>query len=413
MVNLVLLVAASMSADPIQAVLINQTDNINRETWSLTSMDAGSSSKTPWKISKTRLHGGKQEGVDVVEIDNGRLRIVVVPTRGMGIWSVHDGDVRIGWDSPVKEIVHPSFVSLPSRGGLGWLEGFGEFLCRCGLENNGHPGKDTIKDNTGAESSTDLTLHGKQAYLPAERVEISIDRDAPHSIKLRGIVPERMMHGPKFRLETEITTEPGSRSFRIKDRIVNESASPAEYQILYHTNFGSPLLEEGSVCLAPAKKVTPFNDRAAEGDVKQYAIFAGPTAGFVEQVFCIESYADEKGTTVAALINKAKNRAVSIAYQTAHLPYLTLWKNTTSIEDGYVTGIEPGTNYPYNRNLERRAGRVPKLAGKESKEIELEFTIHSGEKEVRQLTSEIAAIQANRPCEVATRPNPPKAEPEK
>jgi hypothetical protein len=410
MLNLVLIISASISAEPIQAVLINRADNINQEKWSLSSKDAGTSSKTPWKITKTRLHGGKQEGVDIVEIDNGRLRIVVVPTRGMGIWSVHDGDVRIGWDSPVKEIVHPSLVSLPSRGGLGWLDGFGEFLCRCGLENNGHPGKDTIKDNTGAESSTDLTLHGKQAYLPAEHVEVKIDRDAPHTIRLKGIVPERMMHGPKFRLETEISTDPDSPAFRIKDRIVNESASPTEYQILYHTNFGTPLLEEGSECLVAARKVIPFNERAAEGDVKQYATFAGPSAGFVEQVFCIEPYSDSNGQTIAALVNKAKNRAVSINYQTGDLPFLTLWKNTTSIEDGYVTGIEPGTNYPYNRNLERRAGRVPKFAGKESKEIELEFTIHSNEGEVRQLTSAIAAIKANRPCDIATRPNPPKEE---
>lgn len=410
MLTLVLIISASLSAEPIRTVLINRADNINQETWSLSSKEAGSSSKTSWKITKTRLHGGKQEGVDTVEIDNGRLRIVVIPTRGMGIWSVHDGDIRIGWDSPVKEIVHPAFVSLPSRGGLGWLEGFGEFLCRCGLENNGHPGKDTIKDNTGAESSTDLTLHGKQAYLPAEQVEVTIDRDAPYTIRLKGIVPERMMHGPKFRLETELATEPGSASFRIKDRIVNESSSPAEYQILYHTNFGVPLLEEGSECLAPARNVTPFNDRAAEGDVKQYATFAAPTSGFVEQVFCIEPYSDSSGTTIVALVNRAKNRAVSIQYQTNALPYLTLWKNTTSIDDGYVTGIEPGTNYPYNRNLERRAGRVPKLAGKESKEIELKFTVHSNEGEVGQLKSAIDAIKANRPSNIATQPNPPKPE---
>ncbi len=59
------------------------------------------------------------------------------------------------------------------------------------------------------------------------------------------------------------------------------------------------------------------------GDVKQYATFAAPTAGFVEQVFCIEPYSDSSGTTIVALVNKAKNRAVSIQYQTNALPYLT------------------------------------------------------------------------------------------
>jgi murein DD-endopeptidase MepM/ murein hydrolase activator NlpD len=52
------------------------------------------------------------------------------------------GDVYLGWNSPVKEVVHPRLINLQSRGGLGWLEGFNEWMVRCGLENNGHPGVD-------------------------------------------------------------------------------------------------------------------------------------------------------------------------------------------------------------------------------------------------------------------------------
>ena len=38
--------------------------------------------------------------------------------------------------------VHPKFVDLSVRGGLGWLTGFDEWLCRCGLAWNGPPGDD-------------------------------------------------------------------------------------------------------------------------------------------------------------------------------------------------------------------------------------------------------------------------------
>src|SRR2546425_4718770 len=34
---------------------------------------------------------------------------------------------------------HPKLINLQARGGLGWLDGFNEWLCRCGLENNGQP----------------------------------------------------------------------------------------------------------------------------------------------------------------------------------------------------------------------------------------------------------------------------------
>ena len=61
-------------------------------------------------------------------------------------------DLRLGWDSPVKEVVHPQYVHLESRGGLGWLEGFSEWVVRCGLEFAGAPGKDKFITNTGDEA---------------------------------------------------------------------------------------------------------------------------------------------------------------------------------------------------------------------------------------------------------------------
>ena len=54
--------------------------------------------------------------------------------------------------SPVEEIVHPKYIDLESRGGLGWLEGFNEWMVRCGLEFAGHPGEDTFTTNTGGEA---------------------------------------------------------------------------------------------------------------------------------------------------------------------------------------------------------------------------------------------------------------------
>jgi hypothetical protein len=52
----------------------------------------------------------------------------------MSLLKVTSGDLTLGWNSPVKEVVHPQFINLQSRGGLGWLEGFNEWMVRCGLE---------------------------------------------------------------------------------------------------------------------------------------------------------------------------------------------------------------------------------------------------------------------------------------
>jgi galactose mutarotase-like enzyme len=83
--------------------------------------------------------------------------------------------------------------------------------------------------------------------------------------------------------------------------------------------------------------------------------------------------------------NKAANSAASLRFDIHELPYLTLWKNMAAQEDGYVTGIEPGTNYPNNRRIERKHGRVPSLSSGESYYMTINFAIHVGTAEIEQV----------------------------
>jgi hypothetical protein len=119
--------------DPFRQILTSVSRNIHLDTWQTTHRDFDFKSAAPWSVQKYTLRGGRQEGVDVIVVNNGRLSFVVVPTRGMSVAKVEMGDIRLGWDSPVKEIAHPQFINLQSRGGLGWLEGFNEWMVRCGL----------------------------------------------------------------------------------------------------------------------------------------------------------------------------------------------------------------------------------------------------------------------------------------
>ncbi len=379
---------------PFRRVLASAEKGIDCGDAVVSGKDAAPGCPVSWSVSKSRLRGGKQEGVDVVTLDNGRLRIAIVPTRGMGILWVTMGDLRLGWDSPVRQVVHPAFVNLQSRGGLGWLEGFNEWLVRCGLESCGAPGTDRFPDGAGGETAVDLTLHGRIANIPAHEVEVAADLEPPYRIRVRGLVAERTFHGAKLELETEISTEPGSASFRVADAVSNRSALEQEFQLLYHVNFGRPLLEEGSRFAAPMERVTPINARAVEG-LDSFAVFAAPTPGFVEQVYCIRPRAGADGRTVAALVNRAGDRAVHMEYSTGELPYLTLWKDTAAESDGYVTGLEPGTGFPNNRGVERRHGRVPRLAPGGTRRFTIDFFLHAGRAEVGMVLQKISALQGD------------------
>jgi Domain of unknown function (DUF4432) len=400
---------AARGEEPFRKTLISISKNfypdelLSPNQRSFLSSKAAPTSKVPWSVRMVTLHGGKQEGVDLVIVDNGALTISVIPTRGMGILSVRAGDVQLGWDSPVVEVVHPKFINLQSRGGLGWLEGFSEWLCRCGMESNGHPGTDRIVNKAGEESTMELTLHGRVANLPAQELELVADREPPFRITLRGRVDERMFHGPKLELYTEISTEPGTREFRVRDVVSNRGGEEQEFQMLYHINFGPPLLEDGSTFLAPLSQVTAFNEHAAK-DVTRFDHFGAPTRSFVEQVYCLRPRADSEGNTMALIRNKAGNRGASIRFSTGELPYLTVWKNTAAKEDGYVTGIEPGTNFPNNRRIERMFGRVPKLAPGASHAMTLDFAVQVKAEEVAAITNRINVLQGNQQSVVDEKP---------
>ncbi len=375
-------------------MLTSAKSNAGSDSWRLHSKELPLGAKLAWSISKRTLHGGKQEGVDVIEVDNGRLRFVVIPTRGMSVLKVECGGVRLGWDSPVKEVVHPKFINLESRGGLGWLEGFNEWLVRCGLEWAGHPGKDRFRNNTGDAVEMNLTLHGKVGNLPASEVEVLVESEPPHRIRIRGLVEERMFYGPKLSLWTDISTEPGSASFRIEDTLTNHGSHDQEFQLIYHANFGPPLLGAGSRFVGPVSRVTPFNAHAARS-AKDYANYTAPQKGFVEQVYCLTPLAGPDGRTELLLQNAQANRGVSMAFPVEQLPYVTLWKNLAAEADGYVTGIEPGTGFPYTRRIEREAGRVPKLAPNESRKFSIEVCIHADSASVEEAAERVRMIQGS------------------
>jgi len=404
-VGLFFMASMDAAAEPLKYVLTDSRTNVHVDRFELEADDLslGDSSKAKWSIHKRTLHGGKQQGVDVVTVDNGRMRMTIIPTRGMGILDVVCGELRLGWNSPVKEVVHPRLIRLDSRRGLGWLDGFNEWMVRCGLEFAGHPGTDKFVTNTGDVAEMDLSLHGKIANIPASYVDVVIDPEPPHRLTIRGRVEERMFFGPQLELWTEISTEPGATGLRIKDTIRNLGSGPQEFEIIYHANYGPPLLESGAKFVAALEHVAPMNDHAADG-VEQFARYAGPTPGWVEKVYLLRPRADDDGNTIVMLRNESGNLGVAMAYSLEQLPYLTLWKNTADEATGYVTGIEPGTSHPYNRRVERKFGRVPKLAGGESREFQVDVDLLLDADAVGETAAKIDQISGGKEPHIDTKP---------
>lgn len=374
--------------------------DVDQEIW-VESMaigpDQAGGRATGYSVRKSRLHGGLRNGVDVIEVDNGVFRAVIIPTRGMGIWKAMAGQMLLGWQSPTRGPVHPAFVRLDEASGLGWLDGFDELLVRCGLESNGAP-------EFNPNGTLRYGLHGKIANIPAHKVEVAIDGDSGQ-ISVTGVVHETRLFFNKLQLATTYTTRVGQLGFTLTDTVSNLWAEPSELELLYHINFGVPLLGPGSKVVLPVKKVAP-RDQVAAGNVEQWDSYGPESPGTPEAVFFADLAAGAQGQTRALLKNAAGNQGVSLQFDKNQLPCFTLWKNRQAATDGYVTGLEPGINFPNRKSFEKEKGRVVTLAPGQSRTFEIALEVHPDAASVAAAQQEVEKIQHGTKREILKQPNP-------
>ncbi|MEM6472335.1 MAG: aldose 1-epimerase family protein [Planctomycetota bacterium] len=337
-----------------------------------------------------RFVGGRADGVEIVRLETSSIAVEVLPTRGMGIHRIESGGVRFGWRSPVKGPVHPSLVPISEPSGLGWLSGFDELLVRCGLESNGAPEHD---DN----GQLKFPLHGRIANTPADALEIETN-EASGRLDLIGHVDEARLFFTNFRLRSRVRVHAGSGVVEVLDEVTNEGSTSATMQMLYHINIGLPVLDEGSELKLPIAELAP-KDRLSASEIDAWNRFAAPQPGYQERVYFASLQADESGMTRALLKNSKSDTGLSVAFGTKTLPRFVIWKSTAGREDGYVTGLEPATNFPNTRGYEESQGRVVSLEPEETVSFRVKLEPHTdaesvagAEKLVDDLIDEAKAV---------------------
>jgi hypothetical protein len=191
----------------------------------------------------------------------------------------------------------------------------------------------------------------------------------------------------------------------VADTITNLSAEQGELELLYHINFGPPLLEPGAKVVLPVAKVAP-RDQVAVGNLPDWDTYGPETPGSAEAVFFFDLAADRDGRTQALLRNAAGSQGVSLKFNRNQLPCFTLWKNRQAEADGYVTGLEPAINFPNVKSFEKAKGRVAVLAPGESRQFEVAIEVHADAAAVQATEQAIAKIQQGTTPEVLKQPNP-------
>ncbi|MBX3419574.1 MAG: DUF4432 family protein [Pirellulaceae bacterium] len=343
-----------------------------------------------------QLHSGLAAGVWRLAIQADDFRVSFLPTRGMSIEDVYIGGFRFGWDSPVPGPVHPAMVPMFAPDGLGWLHGFTELLVRCGLTNNGAP-------QFNAQGSLELPLHGQIGNLPAQQLRLTLVDD--NCLEVEAEVDEVRFHFQKWRLSTCYRIRIGETKIEVVDKVTNLSGRKNDFQMLYHFNLGPPLLETASKLHLTAKTVVPRNE-LSESDLQFWDTMPRVTPEGSEQVLFMEPKPDANGQAWAVLTNPDWTAGVGVEYNVAELPCLTIWKNPADLRDGYVLGIEPGTNFPNPKRYEAEQGRTVWLEPGASTEIRTTWHFAADMPAVEILCRIVEGIQGAEPPTVHSTPQP-------
>lgn len=314
------------------------------------------------------LSAGKADGVRVIDVKTGSgLAFSVLPSRGMDIaWADYKG-------APLAYIGKPGVVSPAyyEAEGSGFLRNFyAGLLTTCGLSNIGPAVED---------EGEMLTMHGRIGNIPAHDVSVQKEWEGDeYVIRIRGKVSESKVFSENLVLTREITTKLASKSFRIHDTVENCAFKAHPLMILYHYNFGFPIVSEDTVLMLPEGTKTVGRDGNEE--LAKAKEFQPPTQGYAEQVFLHDT---PKGSSYACLYNKALDLGAYVKFNRDELKLLCEWKMMG--EGEYVVGLEPSNYPPIGRKNMREENKLDMLEPGEIRHYEFEVGVVESQEEAENI----------------------------
>lgn len=253
--------------------------------------------------------GGREKGERIVLIENGCLSFTVLLDRAADVCSLrHEG----------KNI---SFIS--KNGIAGFAEEYASVFCggmlyTCGL--------DTLGDRK-------MPIHGKIHNLPAQIESLFADEER---VELTVRVRQSSLFGENFVLRRRITTTYGSGRVEVENTILNEGFTDAGYCLLFHVNFGYPMLDACTTVEAPVLNTVP-RTLWAEKNIEKCFSMSRPVVAEEEQVF-YHTLSEGRVTVSNCLLKKR----ATVLYNHLAMPYLIEWKSMAAGD--YALGIEPSTS---------------------------------------------------------------------
>lgn len=311
-----------------------------------------------------RLDSGQEKGVHCLDVWSGSgMQFTVVPDRGMNLCNLRYQGIPLDWDSGTG-ITSP-YLYRPF--GWGWLHSFnGGILYTCGLSNVGDP----CEDETIFGFQEHYGAHGDIGNTPATDILIEkrYNENDPY-VKISGQCRCISAQGDHLLLQRIIITKIGSNIIEISDTLRNEGFNRTPVFLLYHMNFGFPLLCRSTRLIMPQGTIWTKDKQPVSVD----AFIEDPVDSAEEELFDV-SFNEEMATIVVYNPDLGnKGLGVYLKYSQNVLPCMTLWKFFQ--KKSYVLALEPAICKVKGRIKELQESRGLFLDAEEEKVIRLEIGI--------------------------------------
>jgi len=318
-------------------------------------------------VRLVELSDSVERGVRAALVRTGQLNFLVAIDRALDIVNADYKGIPLAFISPTG-IVAPSFYEPE---GLGWVRGFpGGLLTTCGLTYAGAPTVD---------QGEQLGLHGRISYAPAKlHYAGGYWKGEDYIIALEGETKEARIFGTNLTIRRRLEVKLGEKRITIHDKVTNEGWDKQPLMILYHMNFGFPILDANSKMVSTSHLYFP-RDSEAKAGAEKFNEFQNPTKGFNEKVYIHDLLTDKDGYAYSAIINEKllKGLGAYIKIRKKDLPRLIEWKMMG--EGTFVLGMEPTNGFVMGRDKDRALGTLQYIEPQEEREFFVETGVLEGE----------------------------------
>lgn len=260
-------------------------------------------------IRKYTINDTKNEGLKVIELYNGILRVLLNESKALDIMQLFYKGINMSFISKNGFSTKNNEFIKRFEGGMLYTVGLDSAGARDGFE-----------------------LHGSFHNL---KPTITKSLIGDKGIEIEAFIEDTELFGKNLVLKRKYFLGFDSNELILEDTLINKGKENTNYCILYHNNIGYPMLDDGDKLLINTNNIEPRTTFAKE-KIDECFDITSPIDITDETCY----YLDIKDGK-ASVVNNKLNLKFTILYSNDTLNNFVLWKSMKSQD--YALGFEPST----------------------------------------------------------------------